>query len=119
MSRLIEYLKLLPEGFKNRDLVFEGLVNKVKEKFKLLPEDQQEEIIRRRVICEACPFNSENAKELTGFKTDRIDKFCIHCNCNLELKTSSLQSKCGIDIWNRNNPEEQMPLKWDIYNKNQ
>ena len=98
MSKYLEYMKLLPKGLANIDKVFEGIVNETKLKYKTLSEDQQEEIIRRRVICQACPLNSINAleskeyKDLFGvnYKTDREDEHCSICSCNIALKTSSI-----------------------------
>lgn len=50
-----------------------------------------------------------------NFKTDRIDEFCTLCECNIDLKTSSLDSNCGIEVWNDEHPENKMPLKWEAY----
>ena len=109
-----EYLKLLPIGFTNREKVLEGTINAVKMHFGKLPQDQQDEIVRRRLICHTCKYQSENAKE-EGYITNRIDAHCILCNCPISSKTASLQSMCGAEIWNLNHPKEQLPIKWDVY----
>jgi hypothetical protein len=125
MSKYLEYMKLLPKGLANIDKVFEGIVNETKLKYKTLSEDQQEEIIRRRVICQACPLNSINAleskeyKDLFGvnYKTDREDEHCSICSCNSILKTSSLGSDCGLSYYNETHPDNIQELKFTKYNK--
>lgn len=64
-----------------------------------LPEDEQTEIVRRRLICAGCPFSSSNAVK-EGYKTNRIDEHCIMCGCTIQRKTASLTSACGIDCCN-------------------
>jgi hypothetical protein len=81
------------------DKVIEGTVNQVKAEMGLLPEDHQAEIIRRRLICATCPFNSSNAVG-EGYITNRIDEHCIMCGCTITRKTASLLSNCGIDCCN-------------------
>jgi len=89
-------------------------------KYGTLPEEEREEIVRRRVICNGCPFNSENSPtseeyfELTKthYKTRRKDKHCSFCGCELNLRTSALSKGCGIETWNENNPENKIELKW-------
>jgi hypothetical protein len=125
MSKYLEYMKLLPKGLANIDKVFEGIVNETKLKYKTLSEDQQEEIIKRRVICQACPLNSINAleskeyKDLFGvnYKTDREDEHCSICSCNSILKTSSLGSDCGLSYYNETHPDNIQELKFTKYNK--
>lgn len=122
MSKWVEYLKLIPEGIKNPQAILEGVINDVKFSYNLLDEDKKEEIIRRRLICEGCPFMSENAKtsseykEVTGtnYKTQRKEEHCSFCGCPLKTRTASLDKTCGISAWNKNN-KEQLPLKWDVW----
>jgi len=117
IGRFIEFLKLVPRGIKNADKILEGIVNNVKLNNGTLPEDEQEEIIRRRLICATCPFTSSNAVTNTAlnYKTDRIDEHCIHCGCPIATKTASLEANCGIEIYNANNPTTPMKLKWESY----
>ena len=125
MSKYLEYIKLLPKGLANIDKVFEGIVNETKLKYKTLSEDQQEEIIRRRVICQACPLNSINAleskeyKDLFGvsYKTKRDSLHCSICSCDIALKTSSLGSDCGLSYYNETHPDNIQELKFTKYNK--
>ena len=62
MNRLKEYISLVKRGIPNIDKIAEGMLNQVKQEFNALPEDQQEEIAKRRLICESCPLFSLNAK---------------------------------------------------------
>lgn len=119
MSVLKEYLQLIPKAFSNADLILEGITNKVKSNFGHLPEDEMNEIARRLVICKTCPFMSENAKTnpAINYQTDRPDEHCSLCKCNIDLKTSSLASNCGIEAYN-STPEGKaspMELKWTKY----
>lgn len=125
MSKFLEYVKLLPSGLANAPAVLEGIVNSVKIEYGALDDDKKEEIVRRRVICEGCPFNSYNAqtseeyKELVGknYFTDRDDIHCAFCGCPLGTRTATLSKPCGIASWNKNNKDNQIPLKWKPYGK--
>ena len=116
-----EYINAARKGMSEFDKVWGGIKNEVKSSLGTLPEDEQEIIAGRRLICRDCPFNSSNAvsNPTLNFKTDRLDEFCIMCQCNLQLKTASLESECGIAIWNQEHPEKhnQLPLKWEAYKK--
>lgn len=112
MGKLLEYIKLLPEGLKNIDKVFEGVVNAVKMNYGGLTEEEQEIIIKRRLICEGCTFMSKNAVKKGIYNTDRNDEHCIHCGCPIETLTASFQKNCGIEYYNENNPETPLELKW-------
>jgi hypothetical protein len=91
---------------------------------KNLPSDEQEEIIRRRVICAACPFMSENAKtsseyfRLSGkhYITDRTEAHCSLCGCPLTTKTACLSCKCGADSFNKEH-KTNLELKFEEYVK--
>jgi len=106
---LIKFIKLIPEGVKNIDKVFEGVVNNVKLKHGDLPEDQQEEIVRRRLICSSCPYNTSNMDDQT------VKNKCSMCGCGVNIKTSCLTCVCGISSYNAKNPDNQLPLKWTEY----
>ena len=125
MSRLNEYIKMIGNGIANFDKVVEGLTSAVKMRYGALPEDEQEEIIRRRLICHSCPLVSHNAPtsqeylKLYGkhYKTDREDEHCSCCSCPIESKSSSLSSSCGIKTYNEEHPDNKQELKWDVYKK--
>jgi len=115
MSLFSEYADLVPLALKNKEKILEAVVNKVKDKLGKLPKDKQDEIIRRRLICESCEFMSKNAKLISDYSSNRLDDHCTLCGCNIDLKTESLMSNCGIETWNLKNPDEKLPLKWEIY----
>lgn len=119
MSKLSEYLALIPRGIKNLPQILEAVTTQTKMEFGILSEEKQEIIIGRRMICATCPYMSKNAKkgfviedrERQLYKTDREDEHCIWCGCKTSTKTSHLQSKCGIDIYNEEYGTN-VPLKW-------
>lgn len=120
MSKLSEYLKLIPKGLSNIENVIEGISNSKKFKKNQLSNAQLKEIIRRREICGNCPFNSKNAptspeyKKLFGdsYKTDREDLHCSICACVIEYKTASFNDDCGLIHYNHDFPENPQELKW-------
>lgn len=123
MSIFNEYLDIIPKALSNAPLIVEGVVNNVRFNHGKLPQDQQDEIIRRRLICEACPLNSVNAKfsaeykELYGksYETERKSLHCAICTCNITKKTASLASSCGLEYYNSENPHKPQELKWTAY----
>lgn len=117
MSKLSEYLKLIPDGLKNLDKIGESIINQVKMDFGSLPEDELTEITRRRLICAACPFMSKNAVESGIYTTKREDEHCIHCGCPIKTRTAALSKQCGIENYNVRHPESPMELKWTAFKK--
>jgi len=112
MGKLQEYLKLIPRGIANLDKVIEGLANEVKMEFGVLPQDDVDVIVGRRLICSHCPHNSINATKLGVYATKRTDEHCIMCGCPIITKTASLESDCGIEQYNKNNPFSPLDLRW-------
>lgn len=100
LKGLTEYFKLIPTIASNLDVILGATVNQVKMELGMLPEEEQAEIARRRVICATCPFNSSNAATQLGYKSNRIDEHCIMCGCTITRKTASLVSNCGITCCN-------------------
>lgn len=118
MSKLQELIKLISKGLSNPKEVAEGWINSVKLELGSLPQDEVEEIARRRFICSECPFHSEKAKSLVGYKTDRKDAHCTLCSCPLKAKTASLSSVCGAQYYNNTHPEKTpLPVRWEEYKK--
>lgn len=118
MSRLSEYLALIPRGMKNIPQILEAITNQARMEFSSISNQAREEIIGRRVLCATCPYMSRNAVkgyEIDGkwdvYTTDRTDEHCIWCGCPTSTRTASLTSKCGIEIYNFENGK-QVPLKW-------
>lgn len=127
MSRLSEYLALVPRGIKNLPQILEAVTNQVKMEMGSLPKEKQDIIVGRRLICATCPYMSRNAVkgyEINGktdvYKTDRDDDHCIWCGCPIASRTASLEMNCGIQNYNFENKAD-IPLKWKeekIYFKN-
>lgn len=125
MNQFKEYLQLTKNGLKNIDKVLEGVKNDVANQFKLLSEDKQRVISERMDICNNCPYNSRNAqvsdeyRSLNGnnYETSRSEFHCSLCGCVIQYKVSSLDSNCGIEYWNKKNPDKQQDLKWTKYEK--
>lgn len=127
MSRLKEYINLIKKGLPDIDKIAEGLLNSVKKQYNLLSFEEQEEIVRRQLICHQCPFyslntinNDEEYKKLynKSFKTERVgEKFCVICGCPDVTKTASLSSECGLATYNEEFPNNPQPLKWEKFNK--
>ena len=123
MSKFKEYLKLLPKGIGNFENIIEGWYNEIKLQNENLPEDEINEILRRRVICNQCPLNSVNAqsskeyKDLYGksYTTDRPDLHCSCCGCPIVAKTASLSSDCGLMDYNKEHKDKEQILKWRKY----
>ena len=123
MSKFIEYLKLVPKGLSNPKQILEGWINDYN--FDNLEDKEVKEILKRRAICEQCPFNSINAKiskehkELFGFNytTDRDDLHCSICSCPIKQKTASLSSNCGLENYNNLNENNKQPLLWEKFDK--
>lgn len=105
---------MLKEGAKHPQKVVEGISNAVKLEHGLLPEDEQEEIIRRRLICQTCPMMSANRE---GYTSKRKDEHCTMCSCPIQTKTASLSSDCGAVTYNERHPEDPKPILWTKYIK--
>lgn len=125
MSKLSEYITLIPGALANTPSIIKAVTNEVMLKYDKLPEEEKKVIVERRLICNECPFNSVNAKtsvefkSLTGhhYETAREDVHCSFCGCNTDTRTSGLDKPCGIQTWNANNPTRKLPLKWGKYEK--
>lgn len=113
MSKIKEYIKLLPKAIANIDKVAEGFINDVKLEHGMLTQEEQEIIAGRRLICQECPYNSKKAQELGIYKTDRTDYHCSLCGCLINKKTAALTENCGIEAYNFDNPNNKLPLKWE------
>lgn len=116
MSKLLEYIKLLPLGVANIEAIAEGLINNVKLENGSLDQDKVEEIARRRLICSQCPFMSGNAQKIMDFKTSRTEDFCTLCYCPIKGKTAALSEICGAEYYNKKHPEKPaIDVKWFPY----
>jgi len=122
MGSLLEYAKLLPKGLANPKGVVLGWINAAKLQNNKLEEDEVEEILKRRLICQECPLMSENAKtsqeylDIFGkhYKSDRKEEHCSICSCPLVSKTASLTENCGIKA---DKKTKNLDYRWTIFIK--
>ena len=120
MSKILEYIKLVPKGLANPVNILEGWINDYN--FDNLPKEEVEEILKRRAICEQCPFNSINAKTSKEYfdvfqkhyETERNELHCSVCACPIKTKTASLDSECGLSA---DDKTKDLQLKWNKYNE--
>lgn len=97
-----------------------GWINDAKIQNGTLSDEELDIVLKRRITCEGCPFNSEKAKtseeykELFGehYTTDRKELHCSVCACMISKKTASLESNCGLESYNEKHPENEQELKW-------
>ena len=115
MSKLTEYISLIPDGLKNLPAVITGIRNNIKLELGELSQEEEDEIIRRRLICQACPFMSTNAVKNGTYTTAREDEHCTMCGCPIKTKTANLNTNCGIETYNARNLDNQLQLKWEKY----
>lgn len=111
-------MEILKRAWEERGHILEGIKNNVKDTFGLLPQELQDVIVERRLICEQCPFNSKNATEQGIYKNERPDEHCILCGCNIHTKTACLDCNCGIEVHNQN-AADNLELKWKKYERHQ
>lgn len=120
---MLELLKMVKQGVKNPHLVLEGMYNSAKMEYGQMEQDQIDEIVRRRLICDGCPYMSKNAMkspeyfELFGkhYSTSRNDDHCSLCSCPIRTLTASLSAECGLHVYNEKNKDKQKELNWTNY----
>jgi len=108
MSNIAAYLKLVPKGIKNFPKIVEGIVNNTRMELGMLPSDEVDIIIERRIICATCPHMSKNAPD---YISDIEEEHCIWCKCIITYKTASLNNKCGLEDYNKKYKKNEK-LKW-------
>lgn len=138
-SKFKEYLELYTNGAKNIDKVLEGRLNKSLRDLNELSPDKKAIAEERFKICSECPFNSNNARlggefdkwykkgyeNINGVEfpypkaeyysnRPKEDFHCAHCGCNIDEKTLSMESNCGIEIYNSTWKMNE-PLKWKAW----
>jgi hypothetical protein len=90
--------------------IAEGIKNAVKLQFDNLPENEVNEIVRRRLICAECPLMSDNAKEAGWYASIIPFQHCTACKCDISLKTACLSCNCGAE-------KIKEEPKWKAYEK--
>lgn len=118
MKKIKDYIKLIPLGIKNFDKIVEGIKTDALFNSGKLTDEEASEIINRRIICDNCPFLSTNAIKNNTYKSSRPDEHCSLCQCNKQYKTSCLSCNCGIEVYNEENPDNILELKWKAFKPN-
>ena len=120
---ILELLKMVKQGVKNPHLVLEGMYNSAKMEYGQMEQEEIDEIVRRRLICDGCPFMSKNAVDSQeyfdifgkNYSTSRKDDHCSLCSCPIKTLTASLSAECGLHVYNEKNSENKKELNWDSY----
>lgn len=96
----------------NLKQIAEALRNKYYPKVEL--KQMIEEVSRERyIICQGCPYNSENSGEYTIWNPAKLPQ-CNSCSCILNLKTACLSCNCGNEQWNLEHPDDpKRPIMWE------
>jgi hypothetical protein len=120
-----EYLEAVKLGFENRDKIIEAMQvaaqvknSEIGHNMNVTPEALAE-IMRRKDICAACPFNSRHQKELGTYTSSLPYEHCTLCRCRIgydDSKEYCLSCNCGADAWNQVKPPEQhLEVKWTAF----
>lgn len=125
LAKFKEIVSMISKGLSNPELVLDGWIMDAKLQNNNLDDEELTEILRRRAICSTCPFMSFNAKTSKEYKevvgisygTTLETEHCSFCSCPIKQKTASLNSECGITSWNLKNLDKKLPLRWDVYKK--
>lgn len=112
-----QYLDVVKKGIQNKDQIIEAIktASEIKNKTGEVSDEAIAEIMRRKDICANCPFNSKNAKEISGYKSFLPYEHCIHCLCRIggnDTKEYCLSCKCGLTEYNKLHPDNPKELKW-------
>lgn len=121
-----EYLKMVKDGIKNGDKIIEALKTsallKNGNQGHVITDEAIAEILRRKEICSNCPFNSRNAKVERNYTSSLPFEHCTLCKCRIgydDSKEYCLSCNCGIEEWNRRNPDKTPQLlKWTSFKSN-
>lgn len=81
----------LKETWKNRKLIFEGIINKIFKKRYV------EKVAAERMnICNSCEQLDTTGKNCLWENTQPC---CSECGCSLDFKTRSLSAECPLSYW--------------------
>jgi len=123
MSALKDYLTIVKNGIKNGDKIIEALAVASHAKTGNIEPEALAEILKRKELCAACPFNSENAARDRGYSSHVPYKHCTLCICRIggdDTKEYCLSCNCGMSEWNKRNPDKTpMELKWTAFETKQ
>ena len=113
-----EYLNAVKLGIQNGDKIIEALTISTQAKNGKISDEALAEIWRRKDICEICPFNSRSAKKAKTYNSSLPYEHCILCKCRIgydDSKEYCLSCVCGVQVWNEQNPNQKMEVKWESF----
>lgn len=121
IKKLSTYLDIVKQGIRNKDQIIEALGVSAAVKNGRITSEALAVILKRRDICAACPFNSDNAIKAGIYIPDEGRNFrhCILCYCRIgydDSKEFCLSCNCGARSWNERNPDKPpMEVKWKAF----
>src|SRR5437899_10439536 len=98
-----EYLQAIKLGIQNGDKIIEGLAVSAQIANGEITDEALAEILKRKDICAACPYNSRNAKAAKTYNSGLPYEHCILCHCRIGYEDSKeycLSCTCGVMAWN-------------------
>ncbi len=101
-------MKRIKEIWKNRKLIWEGMMNTIFRKRYV-----EKVSAERMEICNACEFLDLEGKDCAAYGTQPC---CGNCGCSLAFKTRSLASECPLGKWDAVEPEEEETEEIDLEN---
>ena len=103
-------MKRIKEIWKNRRLIWQGIINTIFRKRYV------EKIAAERLeICNACEFLDTEGSDCAVTGTQPC---CANCGCSLKFKTRSLASECPIGKWEAVEPDEPQVEEIDLETAN-
>jgi hypothetical protein len=111
-----EYAEVVRNGIKNKDQIIDALMMGAAVKNGKVSDEDLAEILRRKDICAACPFNSENAKKQGYYNSSIPFQHCTLCKCRIgadDSKEYCLSCNCGAEAFNKMNPHlRPIDVRW-------
>lgn len=110
------YIDLVKRGIENKDQIIEGLIKGAAVKNGEVDENDLAEILRRKDICDGCPFNSRNAIAAGVYNSVLPYQHCTLCQCRIggdDTKEYCLSCNCGAEAYNKMYPHlPALEVKW-------
>jgi hypothetical protein len=111
-----EYAEVVKNGIKNKDQIIDALMMGAAVKNGKVDDADLAEILRRKDICAACPFNSKNAIAKGTYVSALPYQHCALCQCRIggeDTKEYCLSCTCGAEAYNKMYPHlTQLEVKW-------
>jgi hypothetical protein len=116
LKTIKEYTDVVVKGIQNGDKIIEAMMNSAKVKNGKISTEALAEILRRKDICAACPFNSLNATKDGSYVSSLNFQHCVLCKCTIggeDTKEYCLSCNCGAEAFNKMNPHlPKIEVRW-------